>query len=632
MQKPSWRERLNYKFDNFMDKGTLALIAGLGVLSLVVILVAGAILYLARIRPAGESELTFADAVWGSLMRTLDPGTMGGDSGWSFRLVAFAVTLGGIFIISALIGVLTGGLDERMQQLRKGRSRVLETGHTVILGWSPQIFPIIKELVAANANQARSCIVILGNKDKLEMEEEIRNEVGPTGKTRVVCRSGEPISMLDVEKVSPQTSRAILILAPSKPNADADVIKTLLAITNSPKRRSEPYHIVAELSDPKNLDVARIVGKDEAELILVGEIVARIIAQTCRLSGLSVVYTELLDFAGDEIYFKEEPALVGTAFCQALLAYEDSCVIGLARSGGQVLLNPPMDTRIEPGDQIIAISEDDDTIHLSGLTTYNIDEAAICDRPATLPEPERILLLGWNHQAAQVVRELDNYVAPGSELRVVATTPHAAESLDLLRGTLKHLAVSSQEGDTTDRQTLEDLSLQTYHHLIVLSYSDELDVQEADALTLMCLLQLRDYSQRNDYDLSIVSEMLDLRNRELAEITQADDFIVSDALVSLMLAQVAENKQLNAVFTDLFDPEGSEVYLKPAGDYVQLGVPVNFYTVVEAARRRNEVAIGYREKAKSNSAEQQYGVTLNPPKSRQIAFDAKDSIVVLAEE
>jgi Trk K+ transport system NAD-binding subunit len=438
--------------------------------------------------------------------------------------------------------------------------------------------------------------------------------------------------MLDVEKVSPQTSRAILILAPSKPNADADVIKTLLAITNSPKRRSEPYHIVAELSDPKNLDVARIVGKDEAELILVGEIVARIIAQTCRLSGLSVVYTELLDFAGDEIYFKEEPALVGTAFCQALLAYEDSCVIGLARSGGQVLLNPPMETRIEPGDQIIAISADDDTIHLSGLATYGFDEAAICDRPATLPEPERILLLGWNHQAANVVRELDNYVAPGSELRVVATTPLAAESLDLLRDTLEHLAVSSQEGDTTDRQTLEGLSLQTYHHIIVLSYSDELDVQEADALTLMCLLQLRDFSQRNDYDLSIVSEMLDLRNRELAEITQADDFIVSDALVSLMLAQVAENKQLNAVFTDLFDPEGSEVYLKPAGDYVQLGVPVNFYTVVEAARRRNEVAIGYREKAKSNRADQQYGVTLNPSKSRLITFDAKDSIVVLAEE
>jgi len=438
--------------------------------------------------------------------------------------------------------------------------------------------------------------------------------------------------MLDVEKVSPQTSRAILILAPSKPNADADVIKTLLAITNSPTRRSEPYHIVAELSDPKNLDVARIVGKDEAELILVGEIVARIIAQTCRLSGLSVVYTELLDFAGDEIYFKAEPSLVGATFGQALLAYEDSCVIGLARGNGQVALNPPMETRIEASDQMIVIAEDDDTIHLSGLTTYDIDEAAICSRPVSPPEPERTLLLGWNHQAANIIRELDHYVAAGSELTVVAKTLLATEVLNPLRSTLKHLTVSFQEDDTTDRHTLEGLSLQTFDHIIVISYSDELEVQEADALTLMSLLQLRDIAQRNGYDLSIVSEMLDLRNRELAEITQADDFIVSDALVSLMLAQVAENKRLNAVFGDLFDPEGSEVYLKPAADYVQLGLPVNFYTVVEAARQRNEVAIGYREKAKSNRADQQYGVTLNPPKSRQITFDAKDRIVVLAEE
>jgi hypothetical protein len=34
---------------------------------------------------------------------------------------------------------------------------------------------------------------------------------------------------------------------------------------------------------------------------------------------------------------------------------------------------------------------------------------------------------------------------------------------------------------------------------------------------------------------SIVSEMLDLRNRELMESAKVDDFIVSDHLVSLML-------------------------------------------------------------------------------------------------
>ena len=64
--------------------------------------------------------------------------------------------------------------------------------------------------------------------------------------------------------------------------------------------------------------------------------------------------------------------------------------------------------------------------------------------------------------------------------------------------------------------------------------------------------------------------------------------------MSLMLSQISENRELAAVFQDLFDPEGSEIYVRPASDYVALGQPLSFTTVVEAARRRGEVAIGYR--------------------------------------
>ena len=70
-------------------------------------------------------------------MRTLDAGTMGGDAGWGFRIVMLLVTIGGIFIVSTLIGVLTTGIEGKLDELRKGRSRVLENDHTVILDWSP---------------------------------------------------------------------------------------------------------------------------------------------------------------------------------------------------------------------------------------------------------------------------------------------------------------------------------------------------------------------------------------------------------------------------------------------------------------------------------------------------------------
>jgi hypothetical protein len=127
-----------------------------------------------------------------------------------------------------------------------------------------------------------------------------------------------------------------------------------------------------------------------------------------------------------------------------------------------------------------------------------------------------------------------------------------------------------------------------------------------------------------------VSEMLDLRNRALAEVTQADDFIVSARLVSLLMAQVAENAELNAVFADLFDHDGSEIYLRPAREYVTPDKDVAFATIVESARRRGEVAIGYRIMPTPGLTRTGHGVRINPPKSDRVALRATDAVIVLA--
>ena len=192
-------------------------------------------------------------------------------------------------------------------------------------------------------------------------------------------------------------------------------------------------------------------------------------------------------------------------------------------------------------------------------------------------------------------------MAPGSTALVVADLGGAQEDVAELAGKLERLVVSAQTGDTTDALTLESLDVPQFDHVLVLCYSGQLGVQEADARTTVTLLHLREFARQNNPDaaarFNIVSEMLDLRNRELAEVTRADDFIVSDNLISLILAQVAQNPGLADVFVDLLAVEGSEIYLEPAAAYVETGRPVNFYTVCEAARRRGETAIGYRLRA-----------------------------------
>ncbi|MGO6905672.1 hypothetical protein ACCS96_36590, partial [Rhizobium ruizarguesonis] len=195
MRRASWRARLRYQFDKSMAAGPIALIGWLAVISLVAIIAAGLVLALTGIAPDGGEHLSFVEGAWESLMRTMDAGTMGGDIGWPFRGVSLVVTISGIFVFSALIGVLSSGLEEKLDDLRKGRSQVLENDHTIIFNWSPSIFDVISELVIANTSRRRPRIVIMAAKDKVEMEDELADKIENLRNTRIICRSGDPTDL-----------------------------------------------------------------------------------------------------------------------------------------------------------------------------------------------------------------------------------------------------------------------------------------------------------------------------------------------------------------------------------------------------------------------------------------------------
>jgi len=631
MSRYTLREKLRYSFDNTMSKGAAALVLWLGILSVILIAVMSLLMWGLGLVPE-EMNANFFQVMWMSLMRTMDAGTMGGDEGsWAYLFAMFVVTLGGVFIISTLIGVLTSGIEGKLEELRKGRSKVIEHKHTVVLGWSDHLFTFLSELVTANENEKDACIVVLSEKDKVEMEDEIKDKLGDLKNTRIVCRTGSPIDLNDLEIAGIHTSKSIVVFAPEIDDPDPEVVKIILAITNHPRRRKQPYHIVAELHEPKNVEIAKMVGRDEVELVVVSDLVARIIAQTCRQSGLSMVYQELLDFDGDEIYFFSHPSIIGKTYGETLAMFEKSAVLGLYPNGGTPALNPPMETIIKEGDRLVVIAADNNATRFIKQVPSAKEDCFSSESPVD-PKPENTLLLGWNFRAPLIINQLDAYVAPGSIIHVVANQEDGKELIARHCTQLKNCKVAFRNADTTDRKVLDSLHVQRYHHIILLSYADQMSVQEADARTLFTLLHLRDIADKSGKNFSIVSEILDVKNRELAEVTKADDFIVSDKLISLMLSQVSENKMLNAVFADIFDPEGAEIYLKPSEYYVKSGVEVDFFTVIEAARRRNETAIGYKLASEVGDADKAYGVHVNPTKSQKIVFGPEDKVIVAAED
>ncbi|MER5418872.1 CASTOR/POLLUX-related putative ion channel [Streptosporangium roseum] len=620
MSRATFRERVRYWFDNTMSRGTAALIGWLALISFgLILLVTVLSMWLTPVEAAKNNG--FPGMLWMSLMRTLSPGKIASDSGSApFVTLMFVASLGGLFIVSALVGVLANGLKTRFEELRKGKSRIIETGHIVILGWSEQAFTIITELVQAHASERGSVISILADRDKPAMEDDIRQHVGDTGRTKLVCRTGRPTEPTDLDLMNLDAARSVVVLSPQGDDPDAHVIKTLLALA---KRSGDHPPVVAAIASTANMAAARLAGGPDVHLVDSDDTASRLIVQSSRQSGMSVVCMDLLNFDDGEIYLRSDPDLTGMAYGDALPAYQTATVIGLRGSSG-VMLNPPMDTVISAEDEVIVIAHDDSLIHLAdGMP--GPQEESILSVEHTRPGPERTLVLNWNSRGAQIVRYLDGYVAPGSVLDIASDHPDAATGFEGLR----NLTVNVKECDTADRYALESLGLGVYQHVIVLS-DDRFPAGHADTRTLMTLLQLRDMQTSLGERYSIVSEMHDENNRSLAEVTEADDIVISDTVIGLLLAQLAENQHLAEVFDYLFDSRGSEIYPRPADQYVRPGAPVSFASVIESARRRGETAIGYRLAERVNEAPH-FGVVLNPDKSRPLRLGRGDSVIVLAE-
>lgn len=631
-QHTALRQRLRYRFDNLVAGGTTVLIGWLALACLAVVVPASAVLVWAD-RKAPTTLSGRLQAVWISVGQTLKIGGAVGSP--AYVLASVSLALVALLFVSTLVSLITTGIDRRIQSLRLGHSTVLENGHTVVLGWSDQIFPVIGELVAANANQRRAAIAVLAPKDKVGMEEGIATRVPDPGTTRIICRTGRTTDPSALTRVSPQTAKAVLVLPPGGEEGDAHVVKTLLALDAAVPPGGEAV-VVAAVRDARNHGTARLAAGPRGHVLCVDHIVARLLVQTALQPGLSLVYQELLDFEGDEFYTTAAGDLAGRTFGEALLSFATSSVVGLLRADGAVALNPPPDSALDVCDRIIVITRDDDTA-VPGDASSWVDEEAIVTAGPRIPVAERLLLLGWNRRAPLIVEQLDQYVGPGTTLDVVALGDDAAVC-GAVRGAPAEgrLEVVFRNGDITDPRVLDKLDVPSYGGVIVVGEADlpahaEAEVEAGeDDRTLVTLLHLRAIGDAAQRELALTTEISDDGNRLLAPARPGADFIVSGRLISLLMAQISEGPYLAAVFEELFTAQGNEFHLRPAGDYVRLDREVAFATAVESARRRGECAVGYRRRA-SAATGPDYGVCINPDKRHRMRFEAGDWLIVLAE-
>jgi Trk K+ transport system NAD-binding subunit len=445
----------------------------------------------------------------------------------------------------------------------------------------------------------------------------------------VICRTGSALVSGDLEIVNHNAARSVILLGQDGAlDPDADVIKAILALTRDASEEPAGRHIVAEVRGANAAHAARLAGGDAVVLINKPQTISRLIVQTSRQSGAAAVYREILDFEGDEIYVREDDRLTGLTYGEAMLGYEKCAVIGLLREG-RPELNPPASTVLTEADSIIALAEDDSVFEAADYAPTPPDLEAIALRPLDPARAEMTLILGYNHRTPLVIDELSQYAAPGSRVDLVADVAVDLTAIERISRSPEGLTFSHRQGKTTERRVLDELGIETYDRVIVMGYSDDLDASRASARSLLTLLHLRDIARLGAGRFALVSEVIDMHDSELTAVAGVDDVVVSDEVLSLLLTQVAENRHLADIFELLLQAEGPEIYMRPVDRYVK-GGPVSFATLVEAASRRAETAIGYRVAAEARDSG--LGVALNPLKSAMFGVDPGDRLIVLAED
>ena len=277
------------------------------------------------------------------------------------------------------------------------------------------------------------------------------------------------------------------------------------------------------------------------------------------------------------------------------------------------------------------IAEDDDTVgdrrraHAARRRRRRSPRAR--PRPARAHADARL-----EHRARRAITELDEYVAPGSALDVIVAASEVRPRSSDLSAELANLTIAPTVADTTNRATLEALDVAELRPRRSCWPTRAATPQRADTRTLVTLLHLREIAERARAPL--LDRQRDARRaqpragrghqrRRLHRQRPAGQ---PDARAGL-----GEQAPGPPCFDDLFDADGLRDLPEAGGRLRRARPPVNFYTVVEAARRRGEIAIGYRTAADGADAARGYGVVVNPDKSATASYEPADRVIVLAE-
>jgi len=588
------------------------------------------------------------EAFWRAMIETFDLAGLGKEelSNWPNRWVGLITALvGGLILLSGVAG-LSAKLTVKRLNWQSGLGDLGCCGHSLVLGFAEQGIDVIEELIEANRYNKKAEIVVLSDLEPAEALERLKEGISSFENTRIHCRKGNISSPITLSRVGVDRARTVVLVNPVQPweneelkhEGDTAMQMAVMAIQASCPKNPPP--VVVRMHFKRNLQVAQSILPGRVFAAQEDLMMAKIIAQTARNPDVGRVYSNLAGFRGNEFYFLKMPSqLVGLSFMDAAMYFTDAMPLGIRYSDGTMGLNPPVEQSLQATEDLILLALD--ASHLRCL-----DSPCIAARPLSISERrggnkrEHYLIYGWNRKAQSVITEFATYLAQGSVVNIVV--PEVTETIErqfkVLLKQHDNLQLGLGQVNPGEESFPAKLNPERYRAVLLLSLQGR-GAEAMDRITFSLLLKFRAYfgdrlaETGKTSRTKLLAEIQRTKNGRLMQATGVNSFLISSQILSKILAQVADEPSVLAIYDDLFQANGNEIYFKDLSLYLdELDVEVHFADLVLAAQRRGEVCLGIKLKRLGDGPEDNFGLVMLPTKSQSFWVAPGDQLITLAPD
>jgi len=603
--------------------------------------------------PTAQADVPLADSVWWAFLRLTDPGYLGDDEGTWRRIISTALTIMGyVVFMGTLVAIMTRWLISKMGVLEEGLTPVTISNHVVILGWTNRTIPLVQEIMDSaggiqrllrSLDTRRLRLVILSDTVNIERTHELRDTPGiGRGFKDIILRSGTPLQPEALHRVACLQAAVVMIPGRSQGGStlvtgDMETIKALLTLHAQGSQSGQPLpYVVAEIEDVRKHNVMRRAYPGPLEIIASDAIVSRLMAQAILHPGLPEFYGEVMSVHdGNEIYLRSTPACEGSTLADVAANCPKAILLGLVRPDGdgwRTRLNVPTSEKVLPGDKLVMLArhyEDADPAQKSDKPARAWQRSEHVKAALTTQQASgtrSVLILGWNRRLPALVHELATYRDQHFRVMMVSTLEVDVQRDSIAQYSELAQAVPSEhlQADFMAETTLRKI-LQTEWDSILLVSSDRLDSgEEADARAMVGYMAVDELLQERKHRPQLLLELSDPANEELV-VRNRSESIISPMILSHLMAQIAQRRELGLVFEELFTVGGPEIIYREQNEYPMQSV-TTFADLEAVAGLQGETALGvYRAMPDGEGRRLQ----LNPPRDMPLKLQTSDELVIL---